>query len=316
MRLEKSSWLQCQHPSLLTNLLLLHASPRTFLHSSVPRLELGVLQEVTQDTQQIQCSLWPIILLTVSSLGQVATTELESTIGRSSCGILDEASAGLVLVLGMGTYDRWSWVSLGRAFTKRANTFSFEEKSSKLCWFPSRPSLDVLPVFRTVQYVPFLVLSLCRFLSSFFPFDGGLSLSPFSDDSQCLGLCRSLLVFACNPASWKSHQNFVALLAEVRVQITGAMLLYLLFSCSRSLLISTYHWRHEANLFLCFAAEFVHCVAIFQISSALTLLVKHQMLPHGMWRNLVEVNVFHDVSFGSVFVCLCPPLSKTDSQIT
>ena len=94
-------------------------------------------------------------------------------------------------------------------------------------------------------------------------------------------------------------KDIFGLLGEVGIRV-----LQFPYACgsSCSFLTSTAHLRHEAKWLLRFAADYFHGFALLLdffgngVRSFQPLFVKHQMLPHGTWQHLVEMDVLPDFS--------------------
>ena len=94
-------------------------------------------------------------------------------------------------------------------------------------------------------------------------------------------------------------KDIFGLLGEVGIRV-----LKFPFACGSpcSILTSTAHLRHEAKWLVRCAADYFHRFALLLdffengVRSFQPLFVKHQMLPHGTWQHLVEIDVLPDFS--------------------
>ena len=86
-------------------------------------------------------------------------------------------------------------------------------------------------------------------------------------------------------------------------------------SFSFPILITTFHWCHEAKSSLGFVVELLHCVAKCHdfigngVRDVQPSLVKPKMLPHAVRRDLLEKNAFLDL-FQSAFTNLSLVLGR------
>ena len=127
---------------------------------------------------------------------------------------------------------------------------------------------------------------------------GSLSVTPWV--RMYSGMSNTALLAVCSPTpvACTSKTSF-CFLGKVGIRV-----LQFPFACgsSCSFLTSTAHMRHEAKWLLRFAADYFHGFAQLLdffgngVRSFQPLFVKHQMLPHGTWQHLVEMDVLPDFS--------------------